>query len=130
MDLLPLHVLSIVVLSVVILVLDMIYINCVKTLFNKLIKGIQGSDLKLDLTATFLDYILIIFSMYYFIIQKNASIEEAMILGLCIYGIYELTNMAVLKRWTWEVVMIDSIWGAVLYGTSTFLYRKIIQKLM
>lgn len=124
------NVLPIVVLSVVILVLDMIYINCVKTLFNKLIKGIQGSDLKLDLTATFLDYILIIFSMYYFIIQKNASIEEAMILGLCIYGIYELTNMAVLKRWTWEVVMIDSIWGAVLYGTSTFLYRKIIQKLM
>ena len=124
------NVLPIVVLSVVILVLDMIYINCVKTLFNKLIKGIQGSDLKLDLTATFLDYILIIFSMYYFIIQKNASIEEAMILGLCIYGIYELTNMAVLKRWTWEIVMIDSVWGAVLYGTSTFLYRKIIQKLM
>ena len=124
------NVLPIVVLSVVVLVLDMIYINCVKTLFDKLIKGIQGSDLKLDLTATFLDYILIIFSMYYFIIQKNASIEEAMILGLCIYGIYELTNMAVFKRWTWEVVMIDSIWGAVLYGTSTFLYRKIIQKLM
>lgn len=124
------NILPIVILSIVILVLDMIYINCVKTLFSKLIKGIQGSDLKLDLTATFLDYILIIFSMYYFIIQKNASIEEAMILGLCIYGIYELTNMAVLKRWTWEVVMIDSIWGAVLYGTSTFLYRKIIQKLM
>ena len=120
----------IIVLSIVVLVLDMIYISCVKTLFNKLIKGIQGSDLKLDLTATLLDYILIIFSMYYFIIQKNASIEEAMILGLCIYGIYELTNMAILKRWTWEVVMIDSIWGAVLYGTSTFLYRKIIQKLM
>jgi uncharacterized membrane protein len=124
------NVLPIVILSIVILALDTIYINCVKTLFSKLIKGIQGSDLKLDLTATFLDYILIIFSMYYFIIQKNASIEEAMILGLCIYGIYELTNMAVFKRWTWEVVMIDSIWGAVLYGTSTFLYRKIIQKLM
>ena len=124
------NVLPIAVLSIVVLVIDMIYINCVKTLFNKLIKGIQGSDIKLDLTATFLDYILIIFSMYYFIIQKNASIEEAMILGLCIYGIYELTNMAVFKRWTWEVVMIDSIWGAVLYGTSTFLYRKIIQKLI
>ena len=124
------NLLPIVVLSIVVLVLDMIYISCVKTLFNKLIKGIQGSDIKLDLGATFLDYILIIFSMYYFIIQKNASIEEAMILGLCIYGIYELTNMAVFKRWTWQVVMIDSIWGAVLYGTSTFLYRKIIQKLM
>lgn len=127
---LPLDVISIVILSIVVLVLDMIYINCVKNLFYKLIKGIQGSDLKLDLTATFLDYILIIFSIYYFIIQKNASIEDAMILGLCIYGIYELTNMAVIKRWTWEVVMIDSIWGAVLYGTSTFLYRQIIQKLM
>ena len=124
------NLLPIIVLSIVVLVLDMIYISCVKTLFNKLIKGIQGSDIKLNLEATFLDYILIIFSMYYFIIQKNASIEEAMILGLCIYGIYELTNMAVFKRWTWQVVMIDSIWGAVLYGTSTFLYRQIIQKLM
>lgn len=124
------NLLPIVVLSIVVLVLDMIYISCVKTLFNKLIKGIQGSDIKLNLGATFLDYFLIIFSMYYFIIQKNASIEEAMILGLCIYGIYELTNMAVFKRWTWQVVMIDSIWGAVLYGTSTFLYRQIIQKLM
>ena len=124
------NLLPIIFLSIVVLVLDMIYISCVKTLFNKLIKGIQGSDIKLNLEATFLDYILIIFSMYYFIIQKNASIEEAMILGLCIYGIYELTNMAVFKRWTWQVVMIDSIWGAVLYGTSTFLYRQIIQKLM
>ena len=124
------NLLPIVVLSIVVLVLDMIYISCVKTLFNKLIKGIQGSDIKLNLEATFLDYILIIFSMYYFIIQKNASIEESMILGLCIYGIYELTNMAVFKKWTWQVVMIDSIWGAVLYGTSTFLYRQIIQKLM
>ncbi|MEE2802566.1 MAG: DUF2177 family protein, partial [Bacteroidota bacterium] len=109
---------------------DMIYLSSVKNLYGRLVKRIQGSDIKLNMTATILDYILIVFSIYYFIILKNASIQDAMILGLCIYGIYELTSMAILKNWTWDVVIIDSIWGAILYGTSTFLYRKIIQKLI
>lgn len=118
------------VLSIIVLMLDMLYITSIKNTFNKLVVGVQGSDIKLNLIATFLDYSLIIFSIFYFIIQKNTSVEEAMILGLCIYGIYELTNMAVLKQWKWEIVVIDSIWGAVLYGLSTYLYRQIIQKLI
>jgi len=122
--------LQIAILSTIILMLDMIYITSIKEVFNNLIKGVQGSSIKLDLTATFLDYILIIFSIYYFIIQKKASIKDAMILGLCIYGIYELTNMAVLKLWKWEIVVLDSIWGALLYGMSTYLYRTIILKLI
>ena len=122
--------LQIAILSTIILMLDMIYITSIKEVFNNLIKGVQGSSIKLDLTATFLDYILIIFSIYYFIIQKKASIKDAMILGLCIYGIYELTNMAVLKLWKWEIVVLDSIWGSLLYGMSTYLYRAIIQKLI
>lgn len=118
------------VLSIIVLMLDMLYITSIKNTFNKLVVGVQGSDIKLNLIATFLDYSLIIFSIFYFIIQKNTSVEEAMILGLCIYGIYELTNMAVLKQWKWEIVVIDSIWGAVLYGLSTYLYKQIIQKLI
>ena len=119
-----------IVLSIIVLLTDMIYLSSVKNLYGRLVKRIQGSDIKLNMTATILDYILIVFSIYYFIILKNASIQDAMILGLCIYGIYELTSMAILKNWTWDVVIIDSIWGAILYGTSTFLYRKIIQKLI
>jgi len=39
------------------------------------------------------------------------------ILGLLAYGTYDLTNLATLKGWAWQVSVIDMIWGTVLTGT-------------
>ncbi|MEM6997413.1 MAG: DUF2177 family protein [Patescibacteria group bacterium] len=36
------------------------------------------------------------------------------LLGLFAYGTYEFTNMAVLKGWSWKMVMIDTVWGVIL----------------
>ena len=59
-----------IVLSIIVLLTDMIYLSSVKNLYGRLVKRIQGSDIKLNMTATILDYILIVFSIYYFIILK------------------------------------------------------------
>jgi len=39
------------------------------------------------------------------------------ILGLLAYGTYDLTNLATLKGWAWQVSVIDMIWGTLLTGT-------------
>ena len=52
------------VLSIIVLMLDMLYITSIKNTFNKLVVGVQGSDIKLNLIATFLDYSLIIFFIF------------------------------------------------------------------
>lgn len=41
--------------------------------------------------------------------------------GLCIYGVYELTNFAVIRGWMLPVVFFDTLWGAVLCGALTLL---------
>lgn len=124
------NVLPAIILSAIVLITDFFYLSSIKNLYGRLVKGIQGTEIKLNMTATLLDYILIVFSLYYFVILKNASIKDAMILGFCIYGIFELTSMAIFKKWTWDVVVIDSVWGSILYGLSTYLYRVIIPKLI
>jgi uncharacterized membrane protein len=36
------------------------------------------------------------------------------LLGLVVYGVYDLTNLAVLKGWTVTVSVVDVLWGIVL----------------
>ena len=35
----------------------------------------------------------------------------------------ELTNMAILKNWDWFTVIIDSLWGGILFSLSVFIFR-------
>lgn len=40
------------------------------------------------------------------------------LLGLVVYGVYDLTNLAVLKGWTVPVSVVDILWGAVVSAAS------------
>jgi uncharacterized membrane protein len=37
--------------------------------------------------------------------------------GLLAYATYDLTNLATLQGWPWELAVVDMIWGTVLTGT-------------
>lgn len=38
------------------------------------------------------------------------------IIGAMAYGTYEFTSMSIMKDWSWQMVVTDTIWGAVLTG--------------
>jgi uncharacterized membrane protein len=113
-------------LGFILLIIDVAFINLVlKDHFNKLIKRIQNSDIKVKYLGAIFTYILMCFSLYYFVIKDNKSIQDAFLLGVFIYGIYEGTNYSLLKHWTLKTVFIDTIWGGVLYALSTCLFYNI-----
>ena len=43
------------------------------------------------------------------------------LLGLIIYGVYDLTNYAILNFWGLELTFIDMLWGTVLCGAVSSL---------
>ncbi|PPR47206.1 MAG: hypothetical protein CFH19_00639 [Alphaproteobacteria bacterium MarineAlpha5_Bin9] len=53
----------------------------------------------------------------------NGDIMKAMFLGaifgLVAYGTYNLTNMATVKNWAYQIVIIDMIWGSLLTGITS-----------
>ena len=71
--------------AILVVVIDSFYLNSVKGYFGRQIKAVQGSNLKLDMTATILAYVFIVFGLNYFIISKRASVKDAFLLGLVIY---------------------------------------------
>ena len=48
-------------------------------------------------------------------------------MGLIIYGIYDMTNWAVLKQWKISMVVLDITWGIILYAVTTAIVGFIAQ---
>ncbi|HEY4515681.1 MAG TPA: DUF2177 family protein [Candidatus Paceibacterota bacterium] len=46
--------------------------------------------------------------------------------GLLVYGFYNFTNLALIEKWDWSVALIDTLWGAVIFGFSSFLVAKFV----
>lgn len=42
-------------------------------------------------------------------------------LGFLCYAIYDFTNYAIFSDWTLKITLMDSLWGAFLTGTVTYL---------
>lgn len=111
--------------GVIFVILDGLYLNLIQKYFNKQIKSIQGTDIKINYTAAAITYIFLIFGLNYFIIQKHKSIKEAALLGLVIYAVYEFTNLSLFTNWSVLTVLIDTTWGAVLFALTTAIVYKI-----
>ena len=114
--------------AIVFVTLDSIYLNFIKDYFSKQIELIQKTPIKINFLATLLSYLFLIFSINYFIIQPNRSIQDAFLLGLVIYGVFETTNMALFAKWSWTTVIIDTLWGGILFALTTTIIQLTYKK--
>ena len=114
--------------SILVLFLDFFYLTSLSNYFSKVFEKIQGSKLKLYIPSAVLCYIFIIFSIYHFGFVLNVGIFNMFILGLIIYGIYELTNYATLKDWPLYMVIVDTLWGGTLYALSFSVTDYLLKK--
>jgi uncharacterized membrane protein len=113
--------------AIIFVVLDGVYLNLIKNYFNEQIKSVQGSEIKINLVSAAITYIFLIYGLNYFIIKKNRSVSDAALLGLIIYGVYEFTNLSIIKNWYILTTIIDTTWGAVLFGLTTAIIYKLRQ---
>lgn len=110
--------------SLILLGLDFIYLSLTKKYFNDQVKLVQGTPIKLNIIATIACYSLLSMGIFYFIIKKNFSYFESFYLGIFVYGVYDLTTMAILKNWKWNTVIMDTLWGGTLFVLVKFLFQK------
>jgi len=107
--------------TVVLLILDGIYIYLTKNMFADQITNIQRVVMQLKPLGAIVCYALLVAGINYFIIQRNRSVLEAFFLGVVIYGVYESTNYATLKKWTPELAVLDTLWGGSLFALTTYI---------
>jgi len=109
------------------LALDGLYLsNIGGPLFAKMVKGIQKEEMKLNMYGTIGSYILLILVLYKFIIMERRSLTDAFILGLCVYGVFDFTNIAIFKNYNWIPAMLDTLWGGILFYSVTWFTYKVM----
>ena len=112
------------VISLLFVIVDSIYLSLVSGYFNNQIMSIQGSKLVLKPLSTFLCYMFLTIGISYFILLLKFTPLESFWLGLYVYGVYETTNHAIFRNWKWSTVVMDTLWGGVLFSLVTYLYSK------
>ena len=111
--------------AIIFVSIDFIYLNLIKNYFSNQIKSVQTSQMKVNLFGAVLCYIFLVVGINYFIIKPKKSVSEAFLLGIIIYGVYETTNYALFKNWSILTVIIDTLWGGVLFASTTYLVNML-----
>ncbi len=86
-------------------------------------------------TAAIIFYLLFIVGLIIFVINpalKSGSWQYALLYGVLFgfftYMTFDMTSLAVMKDWSWQIVIIDIIWGMVLSGSVSIISYLICSK--
>ena len=107
--------------SVIFIILDAFFLWFMRKHFQQIIRNVQGSELELRIMGAVVCYIFLIYGFYKFIAVPRKSYTEAFLLGLIIYGVFESTTYAMLKKWPLRTAIIDTLWGACLFAMTHYL---------
>ena len=110
----------------VMVILDVIFLSMNADVFKIQIADVQHSPLILNPIGALLSYVFLIFGLNYFILYQHRSILDAFLFGFVIYGVYETTTLALLRKWRFSTVIIDTLWGGTLFALTTFITYKLV----
>ena len=110
--------------SIILLILGSIYLGFNRKTWESQVVKIQRVVMKVKFLPAFLCYVLLIFALNYFILRTKRSVLDAFLLGFVIYGVFDLTNLAIFKKYDSYIAYIDMIWGGILYALTTSLFMK------
>lgn len=103
------------------IIIDSIYLSTIKNFANKQIMLVQNKPINIKILGAIACYVFLVIVLNYFIISQKKSIYDAFLLGICVYGVYESTNYAILDNWMISFAIMDTIWGGILLGLTTFI---------
>lgn len=109
--------------AVVMVVVDYIYLQGISSHFRWQVQSVQGTPMKIRMSGALLCYFLLVVGLYYFIVRPNRDYYSAFLLGLVIYGVFETTNYALFSDWAASTVLIDTLWGGILFVITTYVVR-------
>jgi uncharacterized membrane protein len=103
------------------LALDTVMLSRVlRPLFERDVPHLLAERPNFSAAAVF--YVVYVLGLWYFVLRPGLAEQWDWIrvlgtgaaLGAMAYATFELTNMAVLRGWTWSMVVVDIAWGALL----------------
>lgn len=100
-------------------ILDGIWISLNFPMYNRMFSAVQGAPMRVNMLGAVGAYIFIFLSFMYLVLPRLQNnwdcLREGGLFGLCAYGIYNFTNLALFKDYSITVALLDTLWGGALY---------------
>lgn len=108
--------------------IDLIWLGKISKSFYD--KQFQAFERTLNWPAAILVYILIPLGILLFVLPKTSGnpllgLMWGGIYGLILYGVYDLTNLAILADWPLKLTIVDILWGISLNAFGGFIITHI-----
>lgn len=101
---------------------DAIFFWVNQTFLYQTIKKVQHAPVKVQLVGVVFCYIALTVLMY---LTLSWNYSKTFLFGAAVYGMYEGTNYAIFKEWPLSMVLIDTLWGGILFVLVKFSYRSL-----
>lgn len=119
--------------AIIILSMDAIWLSINLPMYSEMVQKVQKSPMKTRAFAAIVAYVLMYVGLVKLVIPAiqasgNTSFlniaRTAGIFGLCVYGIWNATNMAIFSDFPMQVAIADTLWGTFLYIFVTYIIVK------
>lgn len=119
---------------VIFLAIDIIWIyGLAKPIYIRILGHFLRDDIlqsKLYVGSTLGVYALLVLGLLIYVLPKSHTFSYAKsfgfgaLFGLIVYGVFALTNYTLLNIWSYELVLVDMIWGAIISGLLTIILKR------
>jgi uncharacterized membrane protein len=104
--------------AAVILLIDLFWLATGGIFARAVIRDVQGEDLQPRYLSAAIVYLLLAYMLL-----EAKSYKQAFIYGVCIYGVYDFTNLAIFTRYDWKLAVADTLWGGVLMASAKYMLQ-------
>lgn len=114
---------ELVTLTGVMLAMDAVWLTATSVSSRQMIATLQGKPMQIRWIAAAAVYALMVGAAWFFAVEPAASWKEAAgrgaLLGLVMYGLYDLTNYATLTAYPLWFALQDIAWGTTLFAVAS-----------
>jgi uncharacterized membrane protein len=107
---------------VIFILFDMKLFLVNQTFLNNTIRAVQGKSVRVRYAGALLCYVALTYLLY---THLSLDYPKTFLLGSSVYAVYEGTNYAIFQNWPASMVLIDTLWGGVLFVAVKYIYSLV-----
>lgn len=111
--------------AIILIVIDLAWLNINSKMFTSLIVNVQKSPLRIRYSAAFGAYAVLTVMLWVFALpMARASLVYPFLLGFLSYALFDFTNLAFFTNYQWYPAILDMVWGGTVMALTCWLTRK------
>ena len=118
------------------IVFDFIWLGYVMKSFNMAqlaeIGRIENGVFDMQYPAAMIAYILMALALVFYVVPQPSKVDKTLkvffmgaLMGLIIFGVFDMTNLAILKNYPIAFILPDVLWGGFVFGLVTVITAKV-----